>query len=180
MISRSGSRGRGVRLSPGSRLRRAIRRVTGLIAMVAVTTPALSASPSPDDGRASSGADRRMYAGLWTVHFRDFERGVDNNWAIGATARNVYAATFINSYGTRSFTGGYQDVLTRWNPRPASVGIGYRAGLVTGYDERFMALAGRSPVVPLLQPLLIVERGGVGIEFTYSGVVASAGFGVRF
>jgi hypothetical protein len=58
--------------------------------------------------------------------------------------------------------------------------VGYRAGLITGDDERFIPLAGKTPVIPMVQPLLTVDRRRLGAELSYSGVIASAGFNVRF
>jgi hypothetical protein len=60
------------------------------------------------------------------------------------------------------------------------VGLGYRAGLITGYDERFIPLAGKTPVVPLVQPLFLVDGQRLGLELSYSGVIASAALNVRF
>lgn len=133
-----------------------------------------------DDGTEGKPSNRRLYLGLWTLHLRDPGRGLDSNWLLGVAVGKIYAATFINSFGNRAYSAGFQDVVARWNPEILSIGFGYRVGLVTGYDERFIRLAGKTPVLPLVQPLLIVERQRLGVEFSYSGVVASAGFMVRF
>jgi hypothetical protein len=117
---------------------------------------------------------------MWTVHFRDWDRGVENNWLVGASWRGIYAATFINTFGDRAYAAGYQGMLLRWDPGVIAVGLGYRVGLVTGYDERFMKLAAKTPVIPLIQPRLALDRKRLGVELSYSGVVASGGFAVRF
>jgi hypothetical protein len=57
--------------------------------------------------------------------------------------------------------------------------MGYRAGVVTGYDERFLPIAGKIPVIPLFQPLITLDAKRLGLEFSYSGVVASGGINIR-
>ena len=125
--------------------------------------------------------DRRVYAGMWTFHFRDPGRGLDNNWLVGMSWGKLYGATFVNSFGRRAYSGGVQRVLARWEPGIVSLGLGYRAGLVTGYDERLFPLAGKTAVLPLIQPLLNVDgrASRLGLELSYSGVVASAALNVR-
>jgi hypothetical protein len=102
------------------------------------------------------------------------------NRAIGIAWDGYYGATFINSFGDRAFSAGVQGTLARWEPGRTTVGLGYRAGLITGYDEPFIPLAGKTPVVPLVQPLLLVDGQRLGLELSYSGVIASAALNVRF
>jgi hypothetical protein len=61
-----------------------------------------------------------------------------------------------------------------------SVRLGYRAGLVTGYDERLFPLAGATPVLPLLQPLIAFDANRWGLELSYAGVIASVGWSIRW
>lgn len=141
----------------------------------------LSAAPVPGDTAAEAQVvDRRLYVGMWTVHFRDPGRGVENNWLLGLSWRGLFGATFVNTFGNRAYSAGYQGMLVSWKAGAGSLGLGYRVGLVTGYDERFMPLAAKTPVVPLVQPRLTLDGKRLGAEVSYSGVVASAGFNVRF
>ena len=123
--------------------------------------------------------DRRLYFAMWTIHLRDLERGLENNWLLAVSWGRIYGATFINSFGKRAYSAGVQGHIARWNSRIVSAGLGYRVGLVTGYDERFIRLAGKTPVLPLLQPLITLDVTRVGLELSYSGIVASAGLNVR-
>ena len=157
------------------------RLVCFLILLLATSAGQLHATPVPSDTTAAAKApDRRLYLGMWTVHFRDPGRGIENNWLVGVSWRGIYGATFINTFGNRSYSAGFQGILARWNPGLISLGLGYRVGLLTGYDERFMPLAGKTPVVPLVQPRLTLDGKRLGLELSYSGVVASTGFNVRF
>jgi hypothetical protein len=167
-----------------SKLARRIRQLTApfLLVVLPLGAPArqVGAMPSPPDSAAAERpADRRLYLGMWTIHFRDLDRGLDNNWLLALSWGRVYGATFINSFGERAYSMGVQGTVARWSPGIMSLGLGYRAGLVTGYDERLFPLAGRTPVLPLLQPLITLDAQRVGVELSYSGVVASAGLNVR-
>jgi hypothetical protein len=138
------------------------------------------ARPSPaENARAAKTAEPRLYVGMWTIHFRDLDRGLDNNWAVGLSWGRLYGATFINSFGKRAYSVGVQRAVARWNSRLVSAGLGYRVGIVTGYDERLFPLAGETPVLPLFQPLITLDANRLGLELSYAGVIASAGLNVR-
>jgi hypothetical protein len=158
-------------------------RLSLLLLLLAVGgfAPRLDALPltSGGSGDERKTPDRRLYVGMWTIHFRDLDRGVENNWLVGLSWGRIYGATFINSFGKRAYSAGMQGDLARWDSRMVSIGLGYRAGLVTGYDKRFIRLADKTPVLPLLQPLLNVDAKRLGLELSYSGVVASAGLNLR-
>jgi hypothetical protein len=140
----------------------------------------LAATTPSDSTVVASQAERRLYVGMWTMHFREMERGLDNNWVLGMSWGNVYGATFMNSFGKRAYSAGLQGSLVRWDTSPVALGLGYRAGLITGYDERFISWAGKTPVLPLVQPLVHLDGKRLGLELSYSGVIASAAFNVRF
>ena len=138
------------------------------------------AMSDPGSSEPTKATDRRLYLGMWTFHFRDVGRGLDSNRLVGMSWGRVYGATFVNSFGKRSYTGGLQGTLASWSSPVVSLGLGYRAGLVTGYDERLFPLAGKTPVLPLLQPLINLDGRRMGLELSYSGVVASAALNVRW
>lgn len=126
-------------------------------------------------------APRRLYVAMWTFHFREPDRALDNNWLLAISWGRVYGATFVNSFGRRAYSAGVQQNMARWNLRLVRIGLGYRAGLVTGYDERLFRLAGRTPVLPLVQPLIDLDFvNRLGWELSYSGVIASAALNVRW
>jgi hypothetical protein len=129
--------------------------------------------------RRRSRPDRRLYLGMWTIHFRDLERGVDDNQALGLAWGALYGATFVNSYGNRAYTAGVQGPIVGWQGR-LSLGLGYRAGVISGYDERFLPLAEKTPLIPFLQPRLTLDTRRGGVELSYSGVIASAALSMRF
>lgn len=123
----------------------------------------------------SAAPDFRLYVGLWSTHFRDIRRGLRQNWLLGMTAHGWYAGTFINSFGSRSVTVGIQRTMTRGVKGSVTPSVGYRLGIVTGYDERFWSLAGKSPVLPFPQLLGGLDSGNLGMELGLAPLVATLG-----
>jgi hypothetical protein len=143
----------------------------------------LAAGPAAAAGTqapAEPPVPRHVYTGMWTVHFRDWERGIDANHLIGLSWGRVYGGTFINSWERRAFSAGVQGSFGEWRAGPGRVGLGWRVGFVTGYDERFASVAAKTPVLPFAQPLLTVGGTRTAVEFSWSGVVASAAVRTRF
>ena len=142
----------------------------------------LLGAPAGDAHAQPAGEDPhavRLYFAMGTLHLREPGEGVENNWLLAASWRRIYAATFVNSFGDRSYSAGVEGRFVGWDVAAATLGLGYRVGVVTGYDERFIALAGRLPALPLLQPRVMVEAHGLGLELSYSGLIASAALSVR-
>jgi len=122
----------------------------------------------------------RLYFGMWTTHLKRDVVALDNNWVIGASYRGLFAATFLNSFGRRAYTAGIQRTLFTAEPRPFGASIGYRVGLVSGYDGRFMRIARDTPVLPLVQPFVSLDVQHIGVEVSYTFVVVSVAASYRF
>lgn len=139
---------------------------------LSLSSGALAAVPGPGD-RLPAATLTRVYVGMWTSHVREPQRGLDANSLIGMAYRGFYGATFVNSYGDRAYAAGVQRSTTPSRRAALKTAIGYRAGLVTGYDERFLPLAARVPAVPFVQVVGSVDHGRLGAELAYAGLVAS-------
>lgn len=124
-------------------------------------------------------ADRFLYVALWTLHLRTLDRPIEDNRLVGLSWGRVFAGTLVNSFGDRSYLAGLQGTFARRESRLVTAAVGYRIGVMTGYDERLFALAGKSPVVPLIQPLVMLDVRRVGVELSWSGVVASGALRLR-
>jgi hypothetical protein len=142
--------------------------------------PPPAESPQPESGAAAPHHDRRVYVGMWTMHLRSQVLALDNNWAVGLTWRGLFGATFMNSFGRRAFTGGIQRRLLGTEGHPINPSLGFRLGFVTGYDGRFMRLARKTPVLPLVQPFVTFDVNHIGFEVSYTFVVTSAAVSYRF
>ena len=157
---------------------------TGLVLIsLLCALPAQGAGQSEDDGSGqpvSGSGGFRIYVGMWTMHLKDLTRGLDNNWLLGVSWRGYYAGTFVNSYGGRAVTAGIQRTVARGADAQVVPSLGYRLGFVTGYDERFMGIASKTPVLPLAQVVGDVEMGPTGLELAWAGLIASLGPNIRF
>ncbi|MBI4421016.1 MAG: hypothetical protein HY560_09340 [Gemmatimonadetes bacterium] len=122
----------------------------------------------------------RIYVGMWSTHIRDIGRGLSNNWLVGLGWRGFYGGSFVNSFGNRSFTAGIQRSVARGADGAVVPSIGYRLGVLSGYDERFMSIASKTPVLPLAQVVGGLESGRTGVELGYAGLVATLGPSFRF
>lgn len=149
---------------------------TALLLVLAglVVTPArVEAQVQPSPPSASYGV--RLHVGMWTTHLDDLGRGFDANWLVALGWRGMYGGTFVNSFGDRAFALGVERPLLRRDEGSLAHGLGYRLGLVTGYDERLIGLAGRTPILPVLQLMGDVSAGRTGVEVAWTGKVATMG-----
>jgi hypothetical protein len=156
--------------------------VSAFLALALACACAAPASAQSDDTEPATGRREptRIYVGMWTTHLKHDVVALDNNWVIGATWRGLFGATFLNSFGKRAFSAGIQRTLIARDPQWLGVALGYRVGLVSGYDGRFMRMARDMPVLPFVQPFVTVDLRHVGIEVSYTFVVVSVAASYRF
>ena len=138
---------------------------------------AQSESPAQDTRRPEP---TRLYFGMWTTHLKHDEVALDNNWVVGLTYRGYFGGTFLNSFGRRAYTGGLQRTVLASEPRPVGASLGFRIGVVSGYDGRFMRIARDTPVLPFIQPFVTVDVQRIGFEVSYTFVVMSVAASYRF
>lgn len=151
----------------------------GVLLLTAAPWGSAAAQDADASARTRSSAVR-LYVGMWSTHLRDFSRGLRNNWLVGLGWRGLYGGTFVNSFGNRSFTAGIQQTVARGEDATVIPSLGYRLGVVSGYDERFMSIASWTPVLPMAQVLGGLESGRTGLELGWAGLVATLGPHFRF
>ena len=122
----------------------------------------------------------RVVLGMWSLHLRRLHWGLEYNGTFGLSHRNVFAATFITTHDERGFSVGLDRAWgrARWGPLEAMVG--FRAGLVYGYDERLEHIGHLSPILPYVQPLGLVSAGPVWAELSWVWRISSIMVGVSF
>lgn len=120
----------------------------------------------------------RLIVGMTTYHINYRSIGWANNWAFGAAARGFFGATFITTYGDRGWAGGFERSWLEGSAGPFDGMLGFRAGLMYGYDEELGWLAGETPILPFGQPVLMARAGPVTVDFTYTWVVFSFSAGL--
>lgn len=115
----------------------------------------------------------RLIVGMTTYHINYRSIGWANNWAFGAMAGGYFGATFITTYGDRGWSAGFERAWLEGSAGPVTGMIGFRTGLMYGYDEELGWLAGETPILPFGQPVLMARAGPVTVDFTYTWVVFS-------
>ncbi len=105
---------------------------------------------------------------MWTLHpfepdFPEFEA----NRGIGLQHGTFFVLTFVNSYDRQTVAAGVERSWIDGSWGPLGGMLGFRLGLVYGYDEELLDVAGRIPVIPAGQLLGLVRIGPVGAEISY-------------
>lgn len=131
----------------------------------------LGSLPSPED---------RVVWGMWTTHLNREDDGWQNDRAVGVVYQGWYAATFRTTHGPRAYSVGLERTWVSTDEGPAMAMVGFRTGLVYGYDERLGWAAELSPVLPFAQPVLYTRIGPFTADVTYTWVVISVTAGLRF
>ena len=119
-----------------------------------------------------------IYAGMWTLHFSSGDDQENTNNLLGVAYKGYYAGTFVNTHRDQVYSAGWQRALYRDKWGVFDVEAGYRAGMMYGYTKYLKM--GDSKWFPLFQTLLDIDYNGFGMEFSWAGVVLSAGFYYRF
>jgi hypothetical protein len=150
--------------------------VLGVAAAPVTAEPQAAAVPQVvnDTTEQTRSAERtRIYLGMWSTHIRDIAEGMSPNSLIGLAWRGYFGATFINSFGDRSVAVGLQRNFSPSGRSAVTTALGYRFGLVTGYDDRFFGIGHMVPALPFAQLVGTIDFRSLGLELNYSGIVAS-------
>ncbi len=157
-----------------------------LLQMGAFFTPALSSpkleaqEPAPSfaeyrEGRGwlrsilGRSPDRdRVIFGLWVMHpFEPQFPEIDGTRGLGGLYGHWFGTTFVNSYDERTFALGIERDWLRFGVAETAVGVGYRVGLIAGYDERLVEIAGHTPVLPFAGVVVWGRVGPVAVDSYY-------------
>jgi len=122
----------------------------------------------------------RILAGAFTIHLYNLGAAPTNSHSIGLIYNGVLGATFITTKGPRGWVVAFERAWLEGSWGPTRTMLGFRAGLVYGYDERLFAMAGILPIFPYGQPLALIRWGPASLDVTYTFVVVSATASVTF
>jgi hypothetical protein len=117
----------------------------------------------------------RLYGGLWALHLRRTQDGLSAHHLMGLSVRGVVAATFVNTHEGRSWVLGLGRSVAQAKGRDGGVRLGYRVGLLAGYDERLMDLAARYPVIPAFQIVADGRYRRLGVQVGWTWIVTYFG-----
>lgn len=124
---------------------------------------------------------RRFIFGLWALHpFEPQFPEVEWTQGFGITVSHWFAATFVNSYDERSFIVGVERYWARGDWGITDFGVGYRVGLVTGYDERLVSWAEYVPVLPFAGLVGWIDAGPLALDVYYVYRAITLETAVRF
>ena len=127
--------------------------------------------------------DNAIYLGMFTWHFNPESRKNDrwSNNLIGGLYHSVFVGALLNSFSDRAFVVGVQrNLYTNQLSHNTQMNIGYRLGLISGYDERMSDYAKYLPVLPIPELYVDFAYKHFGTELSYIGVVFTAKFFIRF
>jgi hypothetical protein len=122
----------------------------------------------------------RLIGAMWTLHLHHLDEGWSNDGAVALVYRGLYGGTFETTHGPRAYSVGLERSWLSRDWRWAGAMLGFRTGLVYGYDGRLGWLAEKYPILPFAQPVIYTELGPVAADFTYTWVVVSLSAAVRF
>jgi hypothetical protein len=122
----------------------------------------------------------RLYLGIWALHLKRMEDGLSAHHLLGVTWRGFYLATFMNTHERRTWSAGIGRYLVALEGSEGSFQMGYRAGLLAGYDHQLMAIAEKWPAIPAAQITAAARFRGVGMQAGWSWVVATFGGFIEF
>lgn len=117
----------------------------------------------------------RFYVGLWALHLRRTEDGFSSHELVGVSWRGIVAGTFVNTHEGRSWVVALGRSVAQAKGREGGVRLGYRLGLLAGYDEQLMDMAARYPVIPAFQVLADVRYRRVGLQAGWTWIVTYFG-----
>jgi len=170
--------------------------VQGLAAQEPPPSAEAPADPSPEDGVIEDGRDGgwlsavlgstprrdRIIPGLWAMHpFEPQFPELDGTRGFGGLWGHWFGATFVNSYDERTFIAGIERTWLEVRRGPFGTGVGYRVGLITGYDERLIGIARHTPVLPFGGVLLWTQLGPLGLDayYVYRAITLEVGLVFR-
>ena len=168
------------------------------LALAALTALALSAAEvraqTPVSEPGQSGAEPRRWwylwsrasqedrvlGAMWTIHLNHLDDGHSNDSLYGLIWRGGYVAAFDTTHGGRGYTIGVERDFVSGSLGPLGAMLGFRTGLVYGYDGELGWMAEALPVLPFAQPVVYTRLGPFTADVTYTWVVMSLTAGIRF
>ena len=127
--------------------------------------------------------DNALYLGMLTWHFNPESRK-DDRWSnnlIGGLYNSIFVGTLLNSFDDRAFVVGVQrNIYTNQLSENNQFNVGYRLGLISGYDQRMSDIAKYLPILPIPELYIDYSYRNFGAELSYIGVVFTAKFFIRF
>ena len=164
-----------------------------MLAWLAVAVAGLIPSDAVAQDPTSTEADERQWWNAWsvqsdqervlwfmtTLHINHVDDGLSNDELGGIIYKGLYAATLETTHGDRAFTAGVERSWVSGGEGIFGWMLGYRAGLIYGYDRRLGWVAEAVKILPFLQPVAYGRIGRFTFDLAYTRVVVSLTMGFR-
>lgn len=123
-------------------------------------------------------AQDSIYLGMWSYHLVDDDEPYQSTHnLIGLTYKGFFLGTFENSRSDRAWAVGLQRDVYNTSVGVLSVDMGYRIGLMHGYEKMEIFDSG---IFPLVQLYGDVRYKRAGLQLSWAGSAVTAGFFLRF
>ena len=110
----------------------------------------------------------RVFLGMWTFHpFGDDPFRSETNNGLGLQYRSLFAFTCVNTFDRRTYVAGAERVWFEARRGSLAVMLGFRVGLIRGYDTELLQIAGETPVLPFAGTVALFRLGPVGGEVSW-------------
>ena len=133
------------------------------------TMPAAPAATGGGGGIFGRTSEReRLIPGLWGMHFFD-RQPLQPFWTRGGGIQysGWFGGAFLNSYDRLSLIGGLEREWLSFRTPLVGLGVGYRTGLLTGYDGQLFELADKLPILPFVGLDVWLQTGPIAIDVFY-------------
>ncbi len=115
-----------------------------------------------------SSSHDRFYLGTWTLHpFGDDPLQWQTNNGLGVQYRSLFAFTCKNSFDRRTYVAGVERIWFEAHRGGLAVILGFRVGLIRGYDTELLQIAGETPILPFAGTVALFRVGPVGGEVSW-------------
>jgi hypothetical protein len=110
----------------------------------------------------------RAYLGMWTFHpFSEDPFHLETNNGLGIQYRSLFAFTCVNSFDRRTYVAGAERVWLQGRRGHLGAMLGFRIGLIRGYDTELLQVAGETPVLPFAGTVALLRLGPIGGEVSW-------------
>jgi len=156
---------------------------TGVISLDKSTPPAEASDENWGVSRLlnlvwGEAAFSKLYLGMWSEHIvNDDDEYISNHRMLGLCYDGYFVGTFLTSHDDRGWAAGVQRDVYRDNWQEVTWEIGYRAGLVYGYEQLSIS---ETNIFPLLLLYGDVGYEKIGLQLTWTASVVTAGFYLKF
>jgi hypothetical protein len=105
---------------------------------------------------------------MWTFHpFSDDPFRLETNNGLGLQYRSLFAFTCVNSFDRRTYVAGTERVWFEARRGGFAAMLGFRIGLIRGYDTELLQVAGNTPVLPFAGTVALFRLGPIGGEVSW-------------